>query len=93
MTKGSATLGRFAVALAGTLLALVVGEGVLSLSTGRSLRELVTGARVVEDPLRAWRATDDDDRIAAAALIPGLYKVHEDPGGLHHACRGLAEHR
>jgi len=61
------------------LLALVVAEGVLSLSTGRSLRELATGARVVDDPLREWRATDDDDRIAAAARLPGLYKVHEDP--------------
>jgi len=79
MIDGSATFGRFAVAVAGTLLALLVGEGALSLSTGRSLRELVTGARVVEDSLREWRATDDDDRIAAAARIPGLYKVHEDP--------------
>lgn len=75
-------VGRLAVAVAGSLLALVLGEGFLSLTTGRSLRELVTGARratTIDDPLREWRAPNDDDRIAAANRSPGLYKVHEDP--------------
>ncbi|MFT7462869.1 MAG: hypothetical protein ACI9EF_001211, partial [Pseudohongiellaceae bacterium] len=79
MTDGSAIAGRFAVALAGTLLALLLGEGLLSLSTGRSLRELVTGASVVDEPSLEWRAQRDADRIVASVQSTGLYRVHEDP--------------
>jgi hypothetical protein len=79
MTQSSSTAGRFGLAAVGTLLALLLAEGALSLSTGRSLRELATGVPTGDDPLREWRATDDDDRIAAANRNPGLYRVHEDP--------------
>lgn len=79
MTESPSTAGRIGLVAVGLLLALLLGEGALSLSTGRSLREIVTGRPGFDDPLRAWRATDDDDRIEAANRSTGLYRVHEDP--------------
>jgi hypothetical protein len=65
---------RVLLALAAAVLALLAAEGALSLGTGRSLRRWLR-----RDEAAAFRLPFDEERFAAAARAPGIYRVHPDP--------------
>jgi hypothetical protein len=64
---------RWALSLGVLLASLLVGEGLLSLSGGRTVRARLWPAVAV--PRQAF----DEERFAAAARTPGSYRAHPDP--------------
>lgn len=64
---------RLALLLAASAVAIVLAEGLLSLLARRSLHGLFS------PPIRSSIAPGEAERIAAAARVPGHYRVHVDP--------------
>ena len=70
-------LSRVLLSITVAVVALLVGEGLLSLFADTSIRQLIGGEQTIGAV--APREQQDEERFAAAASNPGPYRVHDDP--------------
>ncbi len=70
---------RLFLSLVATAIVFLLVEGVLSLGWRTSWLELLRRKSVLDSGLEAALVQQDQDRFLAAARVPGVYRVHEDP--------------